>query len=273
MQSKRLGLLVMLIGIVLIAMPLKIPGLTTVIVDSTAPQILSTFPAHTGWYSKVVGLSARVDDGPDGSGVSQVTATINAGSAIQLQQSTFDPASWSVTLASPITAAGNYIMNIRAVDIAGNANNVNVNFAVGPVTLAGKWFINDIEIGPNTDKFITPSKSLSFKFVKDPSVLVSSSQITVSINCDSTKTASCLTFFSSQTLSSADGQTWTTTKQFPDGRFSIILKADAGSSGVVAYNIMTDTGSSFMPTPSTQQIIGTIIALIGFIIYRRGTQY
>jgi len=271
---RGVGIALVIVGLVLFASPVDFIGigLAQVVVDTTPPQFLSTFPAHTGWYSTVTAFSVRVDDGAEGSGVYSVSAILNEFPAVSLAKSTFDPSAWTVKLASPITQTGNYILKFIATDYARNGNNINIAFSVGPLTLAGKWFINNIEISTSTDKFITQSRTVTFKFVKDPNVLVSSSQITVTVSCDSSKTPSCSQAFTTRTLPTTDTQTWTTSVTIPDGRYSFVLKADAGSAGVVALNFVGEIGNVSPFNITAQQILGVVITIFGVALIAKGDE-
>jgi len=169
MEKLKGSTVLIVLGVALIAIGAVYP-FVTLVVDTTAPTILSTNPANGSVVASVTALEATIKDSE--SGVSSVTlaymapsSTVAVGGSATLVSGDKYQGTWRWTPSSPLTAPGQYKLLVTAKDAAGNTNYQEFTFTIY-TQLQGKWYINDIEITSSSQTIYSKSTTVSFKFQK-----------------------------------------------------------------------------------------------------------
>ena len=165
------GIVLMLLGVLLPLMNVTIPGLTTVVIDTSPPSMLagncfpsSTDPNKPTAINKDNTIKCVATDSV--SGVNRVTVTIE-GSGYTTQTFTMSPTgsdtytiSWSVPSGCESSVFG---FTFKAYDKAGNVASITT-YGLLDTTLAADLYINDQKVSPTATIYIR-AKPISFRIV------------------------------------------------------------------------------------------------------------
>lgn len=247
---------------------LNVIPLASLQIDTTPPTIYAVYPVDGATYQRVDQLSVSVwdDNGISGGMVSMSwsgqTALYN-----------MDPfgGEWGAVLgaAQVLTTPGSYTATFTVTDNAGNSRTASTTFKIGSYTLAGKWTMNDILVTSPNQKVLLNKPTVTFSFVKETTATsVEDRAIAVSVTCVTSSTPSCSQLSSTSIPMSLNPltHTWTGSATFPDGTYSILMKADAGGAGVIAMNIVGQFGGSTLPGLSTNTVAGAVLMIFGVVL-------
>jgi len=259
--------LLIVIGVVLVAAPM-LTALAELIVDAAPPEIVETFPAKTTYSESISVVRARVRDAV--SGVKGVYVSIAWGGEYKIRQLPLTLVSgdskdgvWEANLATPLTEPTQYIAIFQAGDEADNWLNHMVEFYI-TYNLKGRWFINDIEITSPDQKVYLKTTTITFKFVETEGP--PPTHVTVTVSWTGTTTGSTTLPFL-QMQPEGTPPTWQKTLTFPEGTYSVVLKATDGTH-VVQLSLMHLQIGEKVTLPLTQ-LLGVGLIAIGAVIYLR----
>ena len=247
---------------------LNVIPLASLQIDTTPPNIYAMYPTDGATYQRVdtLRVSAWDDSGLMGGMVS-----MSWSGQVALQATDPFGGEWGYDLGSAqvLTATGTYTATFTVTDNAGNSKTASTTFKIASGTLSGKWKMNDVTVTSSNQKVVLNKPQVTFTFTKDVTATsVEDRAVAVSVTCVSSLTASCSQLSSTSIPMSLDPltHTWTGSASFPDGTYSLILKADAGSAGVIALNIVGNFGVSSLPPISMNMLAGAILMVFGVVL-------
>jgi len=253
-----------LLGAALLALGATYP-LVTLVVDTTAPSLVSSVPASGATYSSLNTLSATVKD--DVSGVQAVYISVTDASnnyvitqkLMSLTSGDKMSGTWTYTPTSTelngINQVGKHICYIQAEDYAGNWLNYGpISFTIY-TQLQGKWYINNQEITSTSQTVYSTSATVTFKFQKTAGI------DDKYITCTVVEGSSTILTLS---LTDSTNHIWTGSYTFTSGTHNIQLKAYDGTTTITFSVIgLGIPGATTGWTMTTQQtlILASIICL------------
>jgi len=263
METKTIqyiGVILIFVGLMVTFNLINLP-LAQIIIDDSPPELAlaedgkpAVYPRDGETYPKVTKLIIGLKDYE--SGVKRVWAQIdNAIYELELYIGTIYHGVWQITM--PPLKQGSYKAIFVAGNYAGLTNSWEINFQVYE-GLEGKWYINNIRIATSEQTLYFTTKTLTFKFIKTVGAADPTIKCTVEYKGPEKGIL---------TLTYQGNSTWTATKTFQPGKYTMHLKATDGISSIT-YTIYT---AGIQQTPyelplTLQTKIGLAILFTGIVM-------
>ena len=193
--------------------------LATIVADTTPPQLnMNYVPALNGNYSSSLNEAAMYCSDPE-SGIASVYLTIDGQGYTLLKQTTSTWQYWNCSITPP--QIGGHTFSFVVTNGVGLTTTRQGSFNVYG-SLAGKWYVNNVEITSPTQVIYTQNLTVSFRFMKTAGP--ADGMVTAEVDA----AGGVLLVALSNTLASV----WTGSYTFPSGRTTIYLIASDGTNKV-----------------------------------------
>lgn len=236
MQQKTLGLTIFVIGLSLLFTGFAF-SMVVVVVDTTPPAVRLIHPS-TATGGAITELVAYVKDPESGM---QTVKCVVAGTTYTLSfvsiDSLFNDEKWYTGLLVPISTPGPCAYSWAITNKAGLVTTLAGTYTIY-TGLAGKWYVNGIEITSATQTVYATSTTVDFKFTKTAGI--ADSFITCTVWEGINKLA---------TLTGIAGSMWVGSYVFPVGRHTLELRATDGTQTVTMAVIGMQIGSGGFELP------------------------
>jgi len=251
-----LSVLMILVGLLL---AFNLLSLATIVIDDTAPLIEATQsqPQIGATYTMLTEVFLACKD--EESSISSVTCSLDGAPPFTLTYDQTTADGWQIfrkTLNAPITSAGSHTFDFTVKNKAGLTNGYGGSFTIY-TQLQGRWFINDQEILSQLQTFYFTTRTLTFKFSKTQGGPDNTITCTVKYQGPESGTL---------TLSNSAANTWTATKTFKAGQYTMTLEATDGLVVIRMATLQLNVDYTPPPAVSLSQLLGIGLIAVGAVL-------
>jgi hypothetical protein len=264
LQPKTMQLIGAVLIVVGLLFALNIISFATLVVDTTPPEIVLTYPADGGVYTSILAIDCYFKDLESGI----QSATFQIGSTVYtLTYAGGAPASfpncewWTYSLVTtPLSTPGTYSYTVKVTNKAGLQAQQSGSFTIY-TQLQGNWYINDQQITSTSQTVYSTSATVSFKFQKTAGI--ADSYISCWVEEGGTKI---LTL----TLTDTTNHIWTGSYTFSPGTHNLVLTGYDGTKRVTMSVVGLQFGPSTLPSLSNSQLLGVGLLVVGCVLVWKG---